>query len=136
MEKHDEELLERIYGLNWASLGTREEAFAGLAELVSEDFELKLSAEIGDRVIHGMGELRVFAQALEEDFQDCVYTADEIAEGTDGRVVVSGRIEARGRTSNLPLAGEFGHVWLLENGVGRRVESFRDRQDARRAAGL
>jgi ketosteroid isomerase-like protein len=134
--EHDEKLLERIYGFNWAALGTREKAFAGLAELVSQDFEMRLSSEIGGRVIRGLSELREFALALEQDFQDCNYEAEEILEGTEGRVVVGGRIDARGRTSNLPLSGEFGHVWMLRDGAAIWAESYRDRDEARRAAGL
>lgn len=136
MDPHDRELLEQIYGLNWAALGSQRQAFAGLAELVSEDLEMKLSPEIGARVIKGLDELREFAEALEQDFQDCRYEAEQIEECGDRRAVVTGRIDARGRSSNLPLSGEFGHVWTLEEGEATRMESFRDKAEARKAGGL
>jgi ketosteroid isomerase-like protein len=53
-----------------------------------------------------------------------------------GRVVVSGRILARGRTSKMPLASEFGHLWSLKDGRVLRVEAFLDRASAEQAAGM
>lgn len=136
MSDRDKELMRHLYGLNWAALGSREQAFKALSDAVTEGFEMHLSAEIGGRVIRGLTELKEFAEALEQDFEDCVYAADEIAEGTEGRVLVAGTINAKGRASKLPLSGEFGHVWTLRDGRATRADSYRDRDAARRAAGL
>jgi len=36
----------------------------------------------------------------------------------------------------MPLSGEFGHVWTIEDGRAAGVSAFRDRESARREAGL
>jgi ketosteroid isomerase-like protein len=130
------EFLNRIYGFNWANLGGREKAFDALAEAVVGEFELRLSPEIGERTISGLIELKAFADALEQDFEECSYEAEEFVQGTDDRVMVSGSIFARGRSSRLPLSGLFAHVWTVRDGKAVSSESYRDREQALRAAGL
>jgi ketosteroid isomerase-like protein len=130
------EFMKRIYGFNWAHLGGREQAFDALAQAVVAEFELRLSPEIGERTISGLTELKAFADAIEQDFEECSYEAEEFVQGTDDRVMVSGSIFARGRISRLPLSGRFAHVWTVRDGKAVRSESYRDREQALRAAGL
>ncbi len=51
-------------------------------------------------------------------------------------MVVLGTIRATGRLSRMPLSGEFGHVWTIEDGRAAGVSAFRDRESARRETGL
>lgn len=54
----------------------------------------------------------------------------------DGRVLVTGEFDARGRESGVPLHFEIATLWSLEEGLIRRIETFTSEQAARRAAGL
>jgi ketosteroid isomerase-like protein len=129
------DLIRRIYGFDWATVGSRREGFAQLHQLVAPDFESRLSHELGDRVLKGVEGLEMFVEALEQDFSEFHYDADEIAEvGRDG-VLVLGRIYAKARATGMPLYGEFGHIWSVRDGLAARVEAHRDRNEARRAAG-
>ena len=129
------DLIRRIYGFDWATVGSRREGFAELRDVVAPDFESRLSHELGDRVLTGVGGLEVFVEALEQDFSEFHYDADEFVEVGDDGVLVLGRIFAKARATGMPLAGEFGHIWTVHDGLAARVEAHRDRDEARKAAG-
>jgi ketosteroid isomerase-like protein len=129
------DLIRRIYGFDWATVGSRRKGFAELREVVAPDFESRLSHELGDRVLAGVGGLEVFVEALEQDFSEFHYDADEYFEVGDDGVLVLGRIFAKARATGMPLYGEFGHIWTVRNGVAARVEAHRDQEEARKAAG-
>jgi ketosteroid isomerase-like protein len=129
------DLIRRIYGFDWATVGTRRTGFAELREVVAPDFESRLSHELGDRVVSGVDGLEVFVEALEQDFSEFHYDADEFVEiGEDG-VLVLGRIVAKARATGMPLYGEFGHIWTVRDGLAARVNAHRDHEEARKAAG-
>lgn len=130
------ELLHQVYGFNWASVTGRETGLSALLALAHEDFESRLSEEIGGRTVRGLEQLRDFGYALEQDFEELTYEANEIREAPDGRVLVIGRIYGRGRASGLPLAGEFGHVWSLHEGRVMKVDAYLDPARALDAIGL
>lgn len=113
MAEADLDLVRRIYGFDWVAVGSRRAGFSELADVVTPDFSSRLSPELGERVVEGVSSLQQFTQALEEDFSEFRYDADEFVESPGGRVVVCGRIHAQGRSSRMPLSGEFGHVWTL-----------------------
>jgi ketosteroid isomerase-like protein len=129
------ELIRRIYGFDWATVGSRREGFAELSGVVTPDFESKLSPELGERVLSGVQGLEMFVEALEQDFSEFHYDAEEFEEIGDDEVLVLGRIFARARATGMPLSGEFGHIWTVRDGLVARVEAHRDRKEARRAAG-
>jgi ketosteroid isomerase-like protein len=129
------DLIQRIYGFDWAAVGTRRKGFAELREVVAPDFESRLSHELGDRVLSGVEGLEMFVEALEQDFSEFHYDADEFVEVGDDGVLVLGRIFAKARATGMPLYGEFGHLWTVRDGLAARVEAHRDRDEARRAAG-
>jgi len=129
------ELVERIYGFDWAAVGTRTQGFERLRELVADDFESRMSDEVGGRTV-GVDGLAQFVEALEQDFSEFHYEAEEFLPAGDDTVVVAGRIRCVGRASKVPLSQEFGHVWRLEGESPKRVEAHMSRGDALRAAGL
>jgi ketosteroid isomerase-like protein len=129
-------LVRGIYGFNWARLTDLDRSLEAFTEVIAPEFEMRLSPEVGSRVIHNLSELRSFARAIEQDFEECTYAPRELLDAADGRVVVIGEIVARGRTSKLPLSGEFAHVWTIRSGRAIRAEAFRRPADARRAAAL
>jgi ketosteroid isomerase-like protein len=128
------DLIRRIYGFDWAAIRSRREGFDDLRAMVSPDFESQLSPELGERVLTGVQGLEMFVEAIEEDFSEFQYDADEVEEIADDQVLVLGRIVARARATGMPLSGEFGHIWTVRDGLATRVEAHREREAARRAA--
>jgi ketosteroid isomerase-like protein len=127
-------VVRRLYGFDWIGIGSREQGFEEVAAQMDPDFRARVSPELGDRVLHGLEGMTNFIDALEEDFEEFRYDADHFTEADDDRVVVSGRIRARGRASKMPLTSEFGHLWTLQEERVLRVEAFLDRLQAERAA--
>ena len=126
------ELIRRIYGFDWVR--SRREGFGELGSLVTEDFDSQLSPELGERVLSGVQGLEMFVEAVEQDFSEFRYDADEVEEIGDERVLVLGRITARARATGMPLSGEFGHIWTVRDGRAAHVEAHRNHGQARRAA--
>jgi ketosteroid isomerase-like protein len=129
------DLIRRMYGFDWAGIRSRREGFDELRAMVSPDFESQLSPELGERVLAGVQGLEMFVEAVEQDFREFHYDADQLEEIGDDQVLVLGRIFARARATGMPLFGEFGHIWTVRDGLATRVEAHRDREEARKAAG-
>jgi len=129
------DLIRRMYGFDWAGIRSRREGFDELRAMVSPDFESQLSPELGERVLAGVRGLEMFVEAVEQDFREFQYDADQLEEIGDDQVLVLGRIFARARATGMPLYGEFGHIWTVRDGLATRVEAHRDREEARKAAG-
>jgi hypothetical protein len=130
MDSAEVTVLRSLYGFNWAATGGRETGLERMAAAVAPDFEAHLSAETGGRVVTGIEDLRQFGYALEQDFAELTYDAEEFRDLPGQRVLVLGRIHGRGRQSSLPLEGEFGHVWTFAEGHPRSIEAFLDRARA------
>lgn len=128
-------MIRRMYGFDWAGIRSRREGFDELRAMVSPDFESQLSPELGERVLAGVKGLEMFVEAVEQDFREFHYDADQLEEIGDDQVLVLGRIFARARATGMPLFGEFGHIWTVRDGLATRVEAHRDREEARKAAG-
>jgi ketosteroid isomerase-like protein len=103
--------------------------------MVTPEFESQLSPQLGERVLAGVEGLEMFVEAVEQDFSEFHYDADEVEEVGEDQVLVLGRIVARARATGMPLSGEFGHIWTVRDGRAARVEAHRDRDEARRATG-
>jgi ketosteroid isomerase-like protein len=125
-----------MYGFDWATVRSRHEGFGELRGMVSEDFDSQLSPELGERVLSGVQGLEMFVEAVEQDFSEFHYDADEVVEVDGDRVLVLGRIVAKARATGMPLSGEFGHIWTVRGGRATHVEAHRDRDEARKAAGV
>jgi ketosteroid isomerase-like protein len=129
------DLIRRMYGFDWAGIRSRRQGFDELRAMVSPDFESQLSPELGERVLTGVKGLEMFVEAVEQDFREFHYDAEQLEEIGDDQVLVLGRIFARARATGMPLFGEFGHIWTVRDGLATRVEAHRDREQARKAAG-
>ncbi len=128
--------IENIYGFNWAGVGSREVGFEELEAFVHQDFTSKFSEEIGGREVAGVAGLRVFGEALEQDFAKFSYDALKYTSAGEDTVVVTGCINGVARASKMPLTGKFGHVWHLRDGKAARVEAYLDHDEALEAAGV
>jgi ketosteroid isomerase-like protein len=121
------------YGQDWASVDGRTRSLDIIESVASEDFAFQLSAEVGGRVLDGLDKMMGFVEALEQDFSELRYVADEIIEAGDCGIVL-GYIEGRARYSKLPLRSEFGHVWTFRDGRATRMQAFLSRAKALEAA--
>jgi ketosteroid isomerase-like protein len=81
-------------------------------------------------------ELIEFSEEFRDGWVDLVEEPLEIAESTDGRVMALIRQTGRGKESGVPIEIHFFGVWTLKDGKVRRVQYFRHRADAVKAAGL
>ncbi len=116
------ELIRRIYGVDWIGVGSRRQGFEELEKVLSPDFTARVSPEVGDRELRGLGEFAVFIDALEQDFDEFHYDPEEF-EQRDDRVVVSGVVFGRGRASKMPLTSRFEHLWTVRDGRAVAVEA-------------
>jgi ketosteroid isomerase-like protein len=127
------ETIRRIYGVNWASVAGQDQGLAGVTELVAPSFTYNLDPAIG-RSLHDISDIRVFLQAIEEDFRDLSLTPEEFEPVGEDHVVVVGTVHGQGRLSGIPFSSPFSHLWRLEDGRAVRLDGFLDPQKARDAA--
>ena len=123
MAERNADLIRGLYGFNWAAVGDRGRGLAAAGKLMAPDVEARVSPEVGDRTLHGLEGFAMFVEGLEEDFSEFRYHAEEVDEISPGQVLVTGRIQARGRRSNMPLTAPFGHLWTVRDGRATRVEA-------------
>jgi hypothetical protein len=123
MAENNLELVRGLYGFNWVGIREREEGLRASAEVLAADVEARISPEVADRTLHGIGDFTIFIQSLEADFSEFVYDAEEFGEPTPGEVLVRGRIRVRGRSSKFPLTVPFRHLWTLRDGQAVKIEA-------------
>jgi ketosteroid isomerase-like protein len=83
--------------------------------------------------------LEAFARATAEYFRafsDLRIEAEEIIDLDDERVLVLSRHTAQGKLSGAPIEHELGDLFTLRAGKVVRYESYWDRAEAMKAAGL
>jgi ketosteroid isomerase-like protein len=123
MAQRNVDLIRGVYGFNWAAAADRGPGLAAASEVMAPDVEARVSPEVGDRTLHGVEGFAVFVEGLEEDFSEFRYEAETVDEVSPEQVLVRGRIQARGRRSNMPLTAPFGHLWTMRDGRAIRVEA-------------
>jgi hypothetical protein len=123
MPSSEAELIRTLYGIDWTAVDARARGLAAAAEVMSPDVQARISPEVGDRVLDGVGGFATFVEGLEEDFSEFRYDVEAVEENAPEEVVVSGVIRARGRHSRMPLSAPFSHSWRFINGRAVRVEA-------------
>ena len=123
MPSTDAELIRTIYGIDWTAVEARARGLAAAAEMLSPDVKARISPEVGDRVLDGVGDFATFVEGLEEDFSEFRYDVDAVEEPSPGEIVLTGVIHARGRHSRMPLSAPFTHVWSFVDGRAVSVEA-------------
>jgi len=127
MTSSDAELIRTIYGIDWTAVDARARGLAAAAEVMSPDVTARISPEVGDRVLEGVGGFATFVEGLEEDFSEFRYDVDAVAETAAGEIILTGVIHARGRHSRMPLSSPFSHSWTFVDGRAVRVEASLNR---------
>ena len=128
MLSNDAERIRTIYGIDWTAVDARTRGLAAAAELMSPDVKARISPEVGDRVLDGIGDFATFVEGLEEDFSEFRYDVEAAEETAPGEVVLTGVIHARGRHSRMPLSAPFSHSWSFVDGRAVRVHASLNRQ--------
>jgi ketosteroid isomerase-like protein len=123
MSEGNADLIRSVYGFNWAAVDDRGRGLAAAGRVMAPDVQARVSPEVGDRTLHGVEGFAVFVEGLEEDFSEFRYVAEKFEEVSPDQVLVTGRIEARGRRSKMPLAAPFDHLWTMSDGRAIRVEA-------------
>jgi ketosteroid isomerase-like protein len=123
MAERNADLIRSVYGFNWAAVADRGRGLAAAGEVMAPDVQARVSPEVGDRTLHGLDGFAVFVEGLEADFSEFRYQAETVDEVSPEQVLVTGRIQARGRRSNMPLTAPFGHLWTIRDGRAIRVEA-------------
>ena len=86
--------------------------------------------------LRGVAEVIAFLEQYRERWIDLVGEPLEVIEVPDGRVMALVRMSGRGRQSGVPIAFHFFEMCTIRDGKMRKIEYFRHRADALRAAGL
>jgi uncharacterized protein len=105
--------------------------------LFSEDgeFHSVLAASEG-RVFRGHQGIRDYFEWFDDAFEEFRNEVEEVIEADENRVVALARFIARGRESGVVLDQPIGAVFSLLGGQVTRMESYFDRAEALRTAGL
>jgi ketosteroid isomerase-like protein len=85
---------------------------------------------------HGIDELGDAMASYLDALADLHIEAERVIDLDEDRVLVFARQTARGKTSGLPFAHEFGDLLTLADGKITRYASYWDRAEALAAAGL
>jgi hypothetical protein len=128
MPSSDAELIRSVYGIDWAAVDARARGLTAAAEMMAPDLKARISPEVGDRVLDGIGDFATFVEGLEEDFSEFRYDVDDVEETAPGEIVITGVIHARGRHSRMPLSAPFSHCWSFIDGRAVSVEARLSRE--------
>jgi ketosteroid isomerase-like protein len=123
MAESNADLIRGVYGFNWAAVDDRGRGLAAAGEVMAPDVRARISPEVGDRTLVGLEGFAVFVEALEEDFSEFRYEAENFDAVSPDQVLVTGQVRARGRRSNMPLTAPFRHLWTLRDGRAVKVEA-------------
>jgi ketosteroid isomerase-like protein len=123
MAERNADVIRGVYGFNWAAVDDRRRGLAAASEVMAPEVEARISPEVGDRTLRGLEGFAVFVEGLEEDFSEFRYQPEKFDEVSSEQLMVTGRIQARGRRSNMPLTAPFGHLWTLRDGKAVKVEA-------------
>jgi ketosteroid isomerase-like protein len=123
MAERNVDVIRGVYGFNWAAVDDRRRGLAAASEVMAPEVEARISPEVGDRTLRGLEGFAVFVEGLEEDFSEFRYQPEKFDEISSEQLMVTGRIQARGRRSNMPLTAPFGHLWTLRDGKAVKVEA-------------
>jgi ketosteroid isomerase-like protein len=123
-------ILDRGYSIIWRE-GQLEDGLRGL----DEDFEWEAPGYLDEGVRRGPDSvIRFFREWLE--VWDDLEVEWEIEELDPARALAIIHMRGRSRGSGVPSEMHFGQIWEMRGGRFKRLTTFTDVEQARRAAGL
>jgi ketosteroid isomerase-like protein len=123
-------ILDRGYSIIWRD-GRLEDSLRGL----DEDFEWEATGYLDEGVQRGPDSvIRFFKEWL--DVWDDLEVEWELEELDPERALAVIHMSGRSRGSGVPGEMHFGQIWEMRGGRFKRMRTFTDVEQARRAAGL
>ena len=123
-------ILDRGYSIIWRD-GRLEDSLRGL----DEDFEWEATGYLDEGVQRGPDSvIRFFREWL--DVWDDLEVEWELEELDPERALAVIHMSGRSRGSGVPGEMHFGQIWEMRDGRFKRLRTFTDIEQARRAAGL
>lgn len=123
-------ILDRGYSIIWRD-GRLEDSLRGL----DEDFEWEATGYLDEGVQRGPDSvIRFFKEWL--DVWDDLEVEWELEELDPERALAVIHMSGRSRGSGVPGEMHFGQIWEMRGGRFKRLRTFTDVEQARRAAGL
>jgi len=109
----------------------------GIIEFIDPEFEVETPAALAvePQVYRGPDGVRRWFDTFLEVMDEVNLEADEFIPAGD-RVVVPGRVVARGRDSGIETGQPVTQVWTIRDGKGVRMDIYAKKQEALRALGL
>jgi uncharacterized protein len=105
-------------------------------EFLDPEIEVHDSPELPDRRIwHGYEGFVANLANMLDIVQGFELEPEEFIDAGD-KVLVAVRVRGHGRGSGIAMEDHLLHVWTIRDGKGTRLEVYRDREQAREAAGL
>jgi ketosteroid isomerase-like protein len=96
-----------------------------------------LAAEVeGARAYHGHDGIRQWFRDIDEMFSAVSWQVEAIRDLGDDRVLILGRLDARGRGSEVEVSSEIGQLFELRGDKVVRGWAYPSHEVARRAAGV
>jgi ketosteroid isomerase-like protein len=114
------------------------DAEAGLASWDPDcEWHPFLSTEVeGAPAYRGHEGLRQWFRDTDEMFSEVAWQVEEVRDLGNGRLLVLGQLQARGRVSGVEVSSQIGQLFELRNGRVLRGWAYPSHEQAVRAAGL
>jgi ketosteroid isomerase-like protein len=115
----------------YAALGRGDES-AALA-MLAPDCEWRESAELpGADVLRGREKVAEFLRIFLESWERFEQVVEDVVTAGD-RIGLAIHLTAVGRASGVELDTRYAHVWTMRDGLGARVDAYRDAEALRPA---
>jgi ketosteroid isomerase-like protein len=104
--------------------------------VIHPDFETTVPPEfsVEPDTYRGHDGIRRYFDSFNAEMEDIRFEQEDVRE-VDGSVVVALRLEARGRTTAIPVEQRLVQVWTVREGMALRVRNFATLREALAAAG-
>jgi ketosteroid isomerase-like protein len=142
MSQENVEIVRRGYTALVKGLNNRSEVDGGDFDAFFEWLDPKIEwhgpREFPDLAEQRFGHdgVRDYVTTLFEAFDDYRMVPEDFIDAGGDRVLVFSREGGRGRGSGVEVVKPTAHVWTILNGKAVRMESYWERSDALKAAGL
>ena len=93
-------------------------------------------ASVEGRAYRGHSEVGMSLKEVWRDWEDWQGDVERVIDLGNDSVVVLGNFSARGRESGAEVRARYGQIWTFRAGKVLRVETFANREEALKAAGL
>lgn len=128
---------ENVALLRHAYEALADEGVEGIIHLISPEFEVETPSDLAvePQVYRGPDGVRRWFDTFFEVMDEVNLEADELIPAGD-RVVVPGRVVARGQDSGIETNQAVTMVWTLRDGMAVKMDIYAEKQEALEALGI